>query len=151
MDQSENKVHVFEMTIPLYEVDMGGGVYHGNYFHLFELARDIMLKEAGFSYSNLVDLGFHLTVTEINCTYRTPLLYNEKIKILTRVDKISSRSAIFFQQIWNDRQDKLLTELSMSLVCIKLSGKASRIPEPFKKALLFWMDDMQLDNTSSSN
>lgn len=141
MDQAENKTHVFEMTIPLYEVDMGGGVYHGNYFHFFELARDVMLKDAGFSYANLVDLGFHLTVTEIKCTYRTPLLYNQRIKILTSVNKITSRSVIFSQQIWNDQKDKLLTELSMCLVCIKLSGRASQLPESFKKALIFWMDN----------
>lgn len=151
MDQAENKTHVFEMTIPLYEVDMGGVVYHGNYLHFFELARDAMLKESGFSYSNLVNLGFHLIVTELNCTYRIPLLYNQKIKILTSVNKISSRSTIFLQQIWNDQQDKLLTELSMCLVCIKLSGKASRLPEPFKKALMSWRDDVQSNNISSSD
>ena len=40
-----NKTHIFNMKIPLYEVDIGGGVYHGNYYHLFELARESMFED----------------------------------------------------------------------------------------------------------
>ena len=31
--------HKTELRAPVFEVDLGQAVYHGNYFHVFELAR----------------------------------------------------------------------------------------------------------------
>jgi acyl-CoA thioesterase FadM len=43
--------HTTRLRVPLFEVDLGQVVYHWNYFHLFESAREDFLRTIGFPYS----------------------------------------------------------------------------------------------------
>ena len=45
--ETEKNGHHFPYRIPLYEIDIGQAVYHGNYFHFFELAREAFLRDLG--------------------------------------------------------------------------------------------------------
>lgn len=35
--------HITGLRVPFFEVDMGQAVYHGNYYHFFELGREDFL------------------------------------------------------------------------------------------------------------
>ncbi|RLB80562.1 MAG: hypothetical protein DRH24_10430 [Deltaproteobacteria bacterium] len=130
-----NKTHIFTMKIPLYEVDIGGGVYHGNYYHLFELARESMFEDIGFTYSEMMDCGNHLAVAEARCTYRKPLRYNEAITISSKIIQISSRSLKIDQEIRNKNNEELTTVLHLHLVCINHEGRAAILPQKLKEAI----------------
>jgi len=130
-----DKTYLFRMKVPLYEVDMGGGVYHGNYYHFFELAREAMFEEIGFPYSKMADLGTHLTVAEARCIYHEPLRYNDEIEIRSKVTKISNHSLVIDQKILGYRRDRVKTELSISLVYIDREGRATTLPEPLRNGL----------------
>ncbi len=129
------KFFLYQTKVPLYEVDLGGGVYHGNYYHFFESAREAMLEEIGFPYTKMMELGNHLAVAEAKCIYRIPLRYNDPIEIRSKFTKISSRSLKINQEIWNLDIDKPATTIGLSLVCINNKGRATTLPEAFKQAL----------------
>ncbi len=40
--------HITSLRVPFFEVDIGQAVYHGNYYHLFELGREDFLRKTGF-------------------------------------------------------------------------------------------------------
>jgi acyl-CoA thioester hydrolase len=126
---------LYQTTVPLYEVDLGGGVYHGNYYHFFESAREALLEEIGFPYTKMMELGNHLAVAEATCVYRIPLRYNDKIEICSTFTKISSRSLNINQEIRNLAIDKPTTILDLILVCINKKGSAATLPDGLKKAL----------------
>ena len=130
-----NKTHVFSMKIPLYEVDIGGGVYHGNYYHLFELARESMFEDIGFTYSEMMACGNHLTIAEARCKYRKPLRYNEAIEIRSQIIQISSRSLKIDQDILGKNNEELKTVLHLHLVCINHEGRAVTLPQKLKEAI----------------
>ena len=91
--------HKSRFLVPLYEVDLGQGVYHGNYFHFFELAREAFLRELGYPYRRFMDQQMHLTVVESTCSYRRSLHYDDAIEIHTAIDWWRTRSLAFSQAI----------------------------------------------------
>lgn len=127
--------HRFHYLIPLFEVDMGQAVYHGNYFHLFELAREALLREIGFGYPELVARQLHLAVVEAHCHYRLPVRYADQICIITRVTHLRTRSIHFTQELYLQPDNRLATTATLKLVCINFSGKPVALPPELRNLL----------------
>lgn len=127
--------HRFHYLVPLFEVDMGQAVYHGNYFHLFELAREALLREIGFGYPELVARQLHLAVVEAQCHYRLPVRYNDQIEIVTRVTQLRTRGVHFAQELWLLPDRRLATTAQLKLVCINFSGKPAALPAELRERL----------------
>ncbi|MFP5212750.1 MAG: acyl-CoA thioesterase [Acidobacteriota bacterium] len=133
--------HKSRMRVPLYEVDLGNAVYHGNYYHLLELGREAFLRELGYPYKKFMDQEMHLSVVEASCNYRKSLHYDELIEIHTGVLWWRSRSMAFAQLIMRDEGEKglvLCTKATMNLVCVKFTGQPTVIPADFVKLLVDW-------------
>ncbi len=135
----DRQAHRFSWRVPLYEVDMGQAVYHGRYYHFFEMAREAFLRDLGFGYADLVARRMHLAVVEAHCRYRQPVRYNEEIDIVTRVTQLKSRSVRFNQQLFNKATGGLATEVTLSTVCITFDGKAAPLPEELRRRLQAWL------------
>ena len=75
-DEAPKVWHKTRLRVPLYEVDLGHAVYHGNYFHLLELAREGFLRDLGYPYRRFMDEQLHLTVVEASCSYWRSLRYD---------------------------------------------------------------------------
>lgn len=123
----------YQTRIPLYEIDMGGGMYHGNYFHIFEQAREHFLESRGFPYSTLVSLQRHLTVAEVTVRYRLPLLYNDAVRVVTTPETLKTRSLVLTQTVY--RGETVCTEARFSLVCVDFSGTPQPLPDALREAL----------------
>ncbi len=149
--------HISRLRVPLFEVDLGQAVYHGNYFHLFELAREEFLREIGFPYRRFMELQMHLTVVESTCTYRRPIGYDDLLEIHTGISCMRRRSLAFSQLIFredrvgeqqaegnrniSDRQElksaekQLCTQALLNMVCVRFSGRPAVFPEEFIEAV----------------
>lgn len=133
------------LRVPLYEIDIGGGVYHGNYFHFFEIARDDFFRHIGFPYRRLMDeYNMHLTVAQLTCAYFSPLYYDDVVTIVTGIEELKSRSIVVIQRI--DKEESNGTAIPciqavFALVCIETEGnkKVSTLPEPLRSALKKWL------------
>jgi acyl-CoA thioester hydrolase len=129
------KGHRFSYRIPLYEVDMGQAVYHGNYFHFFELAREALLRDLGFGYPELVARQIHLAVVEAHCQYRQPVRYDDQIDIYTTIPALKSRSVQFHQQLFLSATGKLATETRLTTVSVNFAGKPIALPPELRQKL----------------
>ncbi len=130
--------HETALRVPLFEVDLGQAVYHGNYFHLLELAREDFLRKIGFPYREFMNRKLHLTIVEASCTYRKPLRYDDQIEIKTGVTLVRRRSVAFSQLIYRDKEGRggeLCTQATLNMVCVKFTGQAVLLPEDFCAAL----------------
>lgn len=134
------KGHRFSYRIPLFEVDMGQAVYHGNYFHLFELAREQLLRDLGFGYPELVARQIHLAVVEAHCRYRQPVRYDDQIDIITVIPSLKSRSVQFQQQLFLTATSKLATEVRLTTITIDFSGKPVPLPPELRQKLMVFID-----------
>jgi acyl-CoA thioester hydrolase len=127
--------HRFPYRVPLYETDMGQGVYHGNYFHLFELAREALLRDLGFGYPELVARQMHLAIVETHCWYRQAVRYDDQIEILTTIPTLKSRSVQFHQQLFLKATGKLATEVRLTTISINFEGKPVPLPQELRLLL----------------
>ncbi|MBW1918079.1 MAG: acyl-CoA thioesterase [Deltaproteobacteria bacterium] len=130
--------HRFVYRVPLYETDMGQAVYHGNYYHFFELGREACLRDLGFPYPRLVAAKLHLAIVEAHCRYRQSLSYNEEIEIITTIPQIKSRSLKFHQQLLKSATGQLATDLDLTMVCINSDGKPVALPIEFRTLVEAW-------------
>jgi acyl-CoA thioester hydrolase len=107
---------------------MGQGVYHGNYFHFFEMAREALLLDLGFGYPELVARQMHLAIVEIHCQYRQAVRYDDRIEIYTTITGLKSRSVEFHQQLFLSPTGKLATEVRLTTVSTNFAGKTIPLP-----------------------
>ncbi len=130
--------HITRVRVPLFEVDLGQGVYHGNYFHLLETGREDFLRTIGFPYREFMGRQLHLAVVEAAVSYRKPLRYDEMIEIHTAVPWTRTRSVGFSQIIFREGPGgarQLCTRANLSMVCIRFSGRSALLPEEFVKMI----------------
>ncbi len=136
------KYHCSRLRVPLYEVDLGQGVYHGNYFHLLETAREDFLRHIGFPYRSFMDRETHLAVVEIASRYRRPLHYDDRIEIHTGIDTLKRRSLRFRQLIYRaeeGRETVLCNDSQLTMVCVRFSGGATVLPSRFVTCVEAWL------------
>lgn len=68
--------------LPLHAFDLGGVLYHANYFHLYEQAREAFLRDAGLPYPALVAESQFLAVRESHQDFRAPIYYGDELTLL---------------------------------------------------------------------
>ena len=133
--------HKTSLRVPLFEVDLGQAVYHGNYFHLFELGREAFLRDLGHPYRRFMEQQLHLTIVEASCSYRRPLHYDELIEVHTGVKWWRSRSLAFSQAIYRSTEEEgavLCTEAILNMVCVRFTGQPTTLPREFVDLLKRW-------------
>lgn len=129
----------FALTPPTLEkFDLGGVLYHANYFHLFEQAREKFLEQqANLPYPQLVKLGHHLAIAEAQIKFISPVFYGDKLNITLSASKLRKSSLILHYQIHNAETCLLLTSANTKLAFVsKTQGgfKPDRMPEELYKA-----------------
>ncbi|MGQ9484018.1 MAG: acyl-CoA thioesterase [Desulfosoma sp.] len=130
------------LRVPLFAVDLGQGVYHGSYFHLFELGREAFLRALDYPYARLMAQGLHLTVAALECRYGASLHYDDLIEVQTAVCRLGHRSLSLVHRIQRLNREHGLettTEAVMHFVCVR-EGVAVPLPKAFKEKILRWME-----------
>lgn len=80
-----------------------GIVYHSRYFPWFECARIEMLDDLGVSYREMETLGVRLPVVEVNCRYRQPAYFDDRIVIDAEVRELpKARLEVFYNVLRED-------------------------------------------------
>lgn len=131
------------LRVPLFEVDLGQGVYHGSYFHLFEIGREAFFRVLGYPYSHFMAEKMHLTVGSLECRYIRSLHYDDVVEVQTALCRLGRRSlslAHRIQRIEGRRSPETTTEAVMHFVCVS-EGKPVPLPERFTKNLRRWVGD----------
>ena len=141
MDFIPTPEHRLNYRVPFFEVDAGMALYHGNYFHLFEIARTQFMREVGFPYVSLMERERHLSVVEARCRYRKPLRYDDEVVIVSRIVELSSRSVTWEQKIFRGGDERPSVAATLVFVCVSFSGSAVRLPDEFGDALRQWTSD----------
>ncbi|MEJ5347265.1 MAG: thioesterase family protein [Desulfosoma sp.] len=134
--------YAHSLRVPLFEVDLGQGVYHGSYFHLFELGREAFLRALQYPYSRLMAQGLHLTVAALECRYVQSLHYDDLIEVQTAVSRLGRRSLSLVHRIQRLTMEQSLettTEAVMHFVCVR-EGVPEPLPVELSDKILAWMD-----------
>ena len=79
--------YVHPLTVPFYDVDPMGVVWHGNYVKYFEEARCGLLRSIGTNYAALTDEDILLPVVSLEIKYMRPCLFGQELAIEVSADQ----------------------------------------------------------------
>ncbi len=93
------------LTVRYAETDQMGIVYHTNYGIWYEIARTNLLKDIGYTYSNIEKNGVMLPVIDLNIHYISPTYYDDTITIKTTVSKLLGAKIEFSYSTYRNNID----------------------------------------------
>ena len=88
-----------EFTVRFNEVDALGIVWHGHYIRFFEDGREAFGAQHGLAYMDIYAKGFLAPVVSINCDYKKPLEYGDKVIVETIFVESPAAKIIFRYKI----------------------------------------------------
>lgn len=119
--------HIIPYRVYFEDTDMMGIVYHARYLYFFERARTEMLREQGFSLTEMAQDNVYFAIREANVRYHMPAYLDDILRITT---SIASQTActLLFQQTMVNQQGKPIAEAAVMTVCVNQALKPRRVP-----------------------
>lgn len=138
--------HTYDLIVKFNEVDMLHIVNNAVYFNYFEQARIKYAKDLGVLPKEGITFNgtaFYMARNEID--YLKVALFEDKLRIYTRVSYIKHSSFGFEHIIQNVKTKKIIAEGSGVLVHVNpLTKKTVPLSENFVKAVLKYEKDVQI-------
>lgn len=110
------------------ETDGQRRAHHSHYPVWFEMGRADFCRNIGFDYKKLEDDGFYLVVAKLECTYKSPLEYDDPVMVETTLSSLTRKILTFTYKIINERTGALAGDGKTILVCIDRDGKPASLP-----------------------
>jgi acyl-CoA thioester hydrolase len=118
------------------ETDQMNVVYHGNYAQYFEVGRAESIRQLGFTYKELEEMGVIMPIVELQTKFLRPAHYDDLLTIKTTLKELPEDHKIeFYQEVYNE-SEKLLTIGKVVLYFINAATKEkTTLPEAIKKRI----------------
>lgn len=85
------------------ETDQMGYLYYGNYALYYEVGRAEAIRQLGFTYRQLEEMGVMMPVAELNSKYFRPAMYDDLITVKTTLQELPTGSKIqFHSELYNE-------------------------------------------------
>jgi acyl-CoA thioester hydrolase len=98
------------------ETDQMGYLYYGYYALYYEVGRAESIRELGFTYRQLEEMGIMMPVVELNSQYFRPALYDDLITVKTILKQLPDGPKIQFHSELYNEQEQLLNKGVTTLV-----------------------------------
>ena len=98
-------VHETYLDVRYYETDLMGIVHHSNYVRYFECGRIAMLEEMGIPIHKIEESGIMLPVISVECRYRIPTKMGDRLKIISKVERMPMAKMIIKNEIYNQNNE----------------------------------------------
>jgi acyl-CoA thioester hydrolase len=130
---------VFEtrLRVRYAETDQMGVVYHSNFIIWFEVGRVEMMRQLGFTYSQMEqEEGAHLAVVDVRCRYKSPARYDDLVVIRTRLMNVRDSLLHFGYEIARDEDGTVLAEGESVHMVLNSQFKRIRLSERYLPSFL---------------
>jgi len=137
--------HVTTLRVRYAETDQMDIVYYGNYAQYFEVGRAECIRELGYTYKLMEELGVRMPVVHMEAQFLRPAHYDDLITIKTMLKELPAKHEIsFHHEVYNERK-KLLTTGKVVLFFIdSKTGKRMPMPIYLKEKLAPFFTDQAL-------
>ncbi len=123
----------YHVRVRFADTDPMGVVYHARYLEWFEAARTELIRAKGISYKEIEEKGLSLPVIEAFCRYRRSVVYDELIRIETRLTDLDRLKLRMEYQVYGEQEPKLRVE-GYTLHCFtNQQGRPVRAPKSMIK------------------
>lgn len=133
MIQNNDCLHQAETQIRVRygETDQMGYCYYGNYAQYFEVGRVEAMRDLGMSYKDIENKGFMLPVSTFNVKYKAPALYDDLLRVTTKIVDLKGVRLYFEYEIRNEENRLLVTAETVLVFVDKNTMKPVLPPQDF--------------------
>jgi acyl-CoA thioester hydrolase len=128
-----NEEHILELRVYLEDTDAQGIVYHANYLRYFERGRSEIFESLGIPMSQITRPDCRLVVYEIRVKFRRPVLFGDRIEVLTSMKRESEFRLNFRQQIRRKGEHEALVSGEVDVVAVDQNGTLRELPAVFSQ------------------
>jgi acyl-CoA thioester hydrolase len=130
---------VFEtrLRVRYAETDQMRVVYHSNFIIWFEVGRVEMMRQLGFTYSEMEQQdGAHLAVVDLRCRYKAPARYDDLVVIRTWLMNVRGSLLHFGYEILRDEDGTVLAEGESVHMVLDSQFKRTRLSQKYLPSFL---------------
>jgi acyl-CoA thioester hydrolase len=98
------------------ETDQMGYLYYGNYALYYEVGRAEAVRQLGFTYRELEEMGVMMPVVELHSNFYRPALYDDLVTVKTILKELPDGPKIQFHSELYNEQEQLLNKGVTTLV-----------------------------------
>ena len=124
----ENKKYTH--LVQYYETDKMGITHHSNYIRWMEEARVDFLKNIGWDYSKLEEMGIMSPVIAVSCKYKISTTFEEMISIEINVAEYNG-AKLTLKYIMTNPEGKTVCEAVSEHCFVNSSGKLIRMKKEY--------------------
>lgn len=118
------------------ETDQMDVVYHGNYAQYFEVGRAEAIRQLGFTYKSMEQMGIIMPIVEWHAKFLRPAHYDDLLTVKTILRELPADHRIEFHQEVYNQQEKLLTTGRVVLYFLKAATREKHnMPEELRQKL----------------
>lgn len=109
------------------DTDQMGIVYYGNYPAFFEVGRSEYMRQKGYPYRDVEDMGYYFVVVGLEAKYYSNATYDDVVIVKTRITELKSRGITFHYVVTRD--GALVVEGSTKHIRVNSNKKPVTIPQ----------------------
>ena len=116
--------------------DQMGMVYHGHYAQFYEIGRAEAIRQIGYTYKDIEEMGIIMPVVDIHSRFLRPAKYDDLITVKTMLKELPHHHKIVFHHEIYNEQDELLNTGDITLYFIDAKTmKKCDMPGDLKRKL----------------
>ncbi|MBN8669469.1 MAG: acyl-CoA thioesterase [Chitinophagales bacterium] len=125
-----------EVRVRYGETDQMGYLYYGYYALYYEVGRAEAIRQLGFTYRELEEMGIMMPVVDLHAQYYRPALYDDLITVKTILKELPESHKIQFHSELYNEQKQLLNKGVTTLVFYDPATKQKvNMPDELKNRL----------------
>jgi acyl-CoA thioester hydrolase len=114
------------------ETDQMGVVYHANYLVWFEVGRVELMRALGLEYKRMeAEDDCRIVVADAHCRYHHSAVYDEILRIRTRIAESRNRVVKFSYEVIRDVDGKVLANGETTHVICGRNGRPKMLPKKY--------------------
>ena len=126
----ENSMKEYIHTVQYYETDKMGITHHSNYVRWMEEARVVFLKEIGYPFEKLEELGIVSPTLSVSCEYKKTTTFTDRIAIEVTVREYRGVKLFLSYEMKNEAGDVVCTAQS-SHALLNTEGRPVNVKKEF--------------------
>lgn len=118
------------------ETDQMGYLYYGYYALYYEVGRAEAIRELGFTYREMEEMGIMMPVAELHAKYYRPAMYDDLVTVKTILKELPADAKIrFHSELYNEKGELLNTGVTTLVFYDPLQKQKAQMPALLKDKL----------------
>lgn len=123
-------METYKHTVQYYETDKMGITHHSNYIRWMEEARVDFLRQIGWGFDRLEEMGIVSPVVEVSCKYKNSTTFAEDVLIDVSIAEFKGVKLILHYVMTNN-EGKLVAEAESVHCFLSTDGRPLRLAKEF--------------------